>query len=110
MPSVIDQARKDGLDEEAIKKHVEEEGQKIETLAKSRAYRRVLLQMLGEHLNVEIGEEEILEEIRNEAALTGRRPEELRKQFVDEEKIPVISERVWELKIVDKLTPMATSL
>ena len=110
MPSVIDQARKDGLDEEAIKKHVEEESQKIETLAKSRAQRRVLLQMLGEHLNVEIGEEEILEEIRNEAALTGRRPEDLRKQLVDEGRIPIISERVRELKIIDKLIPMATSL
>lgn len=110
MPSVIDQARKDGLDEEAIKKHVEKESQKIEIQAKSRANRRVLLQMLAEHLNVEIGEEEILEEIRNEAALTGRRPEELRKQLVDEERIPLISERVRELKIVDKLIPMATSL
>lgn len=110
MPSIIDQARKDGLDEEAIKKHAEEESRKIETPAKSRAHRRVLLQMLGEHLNIQIGEEEILEEIRNEAALAGRRPEELRKQLIDEGRLSSISERVRELKIVDKLIPMATSL
>ena len=110
MPVVIEEARKQGLDEDAIKKHAEEQKQKIEPLAANRAQIRVLMQMLGEHLGITIGEEEILEEIRSKAAQSGRRPEDLRKELVDNGRVSLITDKVRERKIIEALIPVATKL
>ena len=110
MPVIIDQARKDGMDEDALGNLVEEQKPMIRTQAETRAQRLVMMRLLTLHLKISVTEEELLEQIRYEAAKLKRRPEDLRKEIIESGNISVVGDRVRELKVFDQVAGMATSL
>lgn len=103
-------AKKGGKSDEEIRAVVEELRPKLEKSAPKQAMNRVLCRQLATHLGVRVTEEEILQEIRAEAAKLGRRPEDLRQELVDSGRISNISDRALELMLADRLAASATVL
>ena len=110
MPEIIERARKDGMEEDGLRKLAEEQKPQLRTQAETRAQRLVLMRLLNLHFKVSVTEEELLEQIRHEAAKMNRRPEDLRKEIIESGNISAVGDRVRELKVFDQLARMATTL
>jgi FKBP-type peptidyl-prolyl cis-trans isomerase (trigger factor) len=98
------------MDEDALRNLVEEQKPRIRTQAETRAQRLVMMRLLTLHLKISVTEEELLEQIRYEAAKLNRRPEDLRKEIIESGNISAVGDRVRELKVFDQVAGMATSL
>lgn len=110
LSTAADKARKEGLDDEGVKKRLETARERITKSASFIAERRVLVKQLGRHLGIRVSEEDILNEIRNDAASEGRRPEDLRNELVESGRIANVGDRVHELKILDHLSKIASTI
>ena len=103
LPPLLEKLRAKGLDEEATKKAVQKAWPSMKADAHRVFGRQILVKMLAQHLKVRTSEEDLLKTIRFEAARLGKRPEDLRKELVDNGTIGPYSEKTLELKIASTL-------
>lgn len=110
MQHQVDAMKKEGLDDEAIKEKLEQVEPRVTQSCLRRLQRSVLFRMLARHLEIGASEDDLLDSIKAEAARVGRRPEDLRKELVESDRLAIFTERTVELRVIDRLLEMATVL
>lgn len=97
-----------GCSENAIKQRLAEKESNIKIIGEEMAKKRAIANMLGQHLGLQVDENSIIKQIAEMAAIQGRRPEEIRKEIMAENKLQSIAIAVIEQKTVDRLIEEVT--
>lgn len=83
---------------------------RVEETAQAALATQAIMALLRLHLDVQHSEDDVLAEIRRLAAQTGRRPEDLRNQLVEQGTLSSVEQTVVLGRITDEILPQATVL
>lgn len=97
-----------GVDETAIEEHMAELRAASEKVAKRDLKLFFILEHAAEDLNVQVREEEINGRIAAMAAQRGVRPERLRQQLIQQNRVSALFSQIREHKTLDQILAMST--
>lgn len=97
-----------GVDEQQIEEHMAELRAASEKIARRDLKLFFILERAAEQLNVQVREEEINGRIAAMAAQRGMRPERLRQQIIQQNRVSALFSQIREHKTLDQILAMAT--
>ena len=95
--------KKEGMSDDDLKSRLTEIQPMLEQSAEHLASRQAIIALLRMHLGVKHSEDDILAEINRMAALSGRRPEDLRNEIAAEGKHKTLEQTVILGKLADAI-------
>ncbi len=98
----------EGVDPVEAKADAEDAKKRLLVDVLSQVRRTLVGMLLQRKLEVSLSEHDVESRIRAMAALRGQRPEEIRKEIVEEGQIDMIAKQVFESKVAEKILAKAT--
>ena len=100
--------QKNGASQEEAQKYAEKEANAVKKSVINKLKRQVIVARIASEHQLQIGEENIQEQIRNLAALQSKRPEDYRQELIDSGQISLIQSQVLEHKVTRLVAAKAT--
>ena len=94
--------------QEEAQKYAEKAANAVKKSVINKLKRQVIVARIASEHQLQIGEENIQEQIRNLAALQSKRPEDYRQELIDSGQISLIQSQVLEHKVTRLVAAKAT--